>query len=314
MKFEKPNKRRAFTLVEMLVVVVIIAILMTLVSAAVFRALETARESAIFFEANGMHAGLQTNYSNGYPPADLRLIPVSGYDPTTSALYRFVQKRFPRYPISEARLRQDLLDEGIDLDSDNDGVDDFYDPGVSLVFWLVGFHKDPADPFRDHKKRMIGDWDDTNTNGTWDAGELRTSDPDLADAYYAFDVDRLIKGRYFPDIGNLYDDDNDNGQWEGDEAMTDEKLAFLYIDASGYRGLAAATVLTFNGFKPYRKNTSDAGPHYNDDSFQIVNCGRDKKLGTGGKPPSDGQPFTGNDSDNITNFSGGSTMGEFTEK
>jgi prepilin-type N-terminal cleavage/methylation domain-containing protein len=289
--------RAAFTLVEMLVVAVIISILLSLISVAVFKALRTARESAIATEAKGLATALRQQYAMDLPPADLRL-DISGVDIASTPLYRYVQRNFARYDVT--KLRDHLLAENINIED--------YDPGYALVFWLVGFSGDPANPFRGHAQRM---------------GLAAGSEPDLTKAYYSFDEERLILGHYLPkmpgDVESLYNhsDTDNNGIWDSGETF-DGRNAFLYFDAdTTYRGRSdgtgAGTVYYYYDFRPYRK--TDGGPHYNNDTLQIVSSGLDKKLGYGTGPAPGWQSLEWNsanagkrcfaDADNITNFTTG---------
>ena len=294
------SKRTGFTLVEVLVVVVIIAILMGLISNAIFSALVTAKEFAIFTEATALGQSMQSfknHYQSGEPPADLRFFYDDGTTPNLT-LTKFVARTFPRYDVT--RLKADLDAEQIAYAS--------FDPGYSLVFWLVGFSGDPSNPFRGHHQRMQGQ--------------------DLTKAFFDFDAERIVDGHYFPTLPAYFADDDDDGVWDPGSAFAngawgtpgeayDEKLAYLYFDFKSY-------VLIFRGFAPYQK--VEDGQHYNHDTHQIVNAGLDRKIGIGGPPravdvdltdtdlgtPTNG-PYIGDDADNITNFSGG-TMGDFTDK
>jgi len=297
-----PNRRKhaAFTLVEVLVVAVIISILLGLVSAAVFGALKRAKEVAIFSEAKALELSMEefkTHYQSGDPPADLRFFYDDGTTPNLK-LTRFVARTFPRYDVT--RLKADLDAEQIAYAT--------FDPGYSLMFWLVGFSGDPSNPFRGHYLRMQG--------------------KDLTKAFFDFDPERIVDGHYFPVSPAYFTDDDNDGVWDPGSAFADgawgtagedydEKVAFLYFDFKSY-------VLIFRGFAPYQKVAD--GQHYNHHTHQIVNAGLDRRLGIGGPPravdldlsdnvladPTSG-PYIGDDADNIANFAGG-TVGDFTDK
>ncbi len=298
------NRERAkagFTLIEMLVVTVIIAILLSLVSMAVFSAYEKARVTRIGVEINQLALAMtafQAKHSIGFPPTNLVVTdPPSNNDP----LLRYVQKLFPRYQSASTTLYADLDGQGINVTT--------FDPGQSLVFWLVGFSGNPAAPFANHAVRM-------------------GLAPGTEAPEYDFDPDRLLDGRYYPQIA-------------GDIAGLGEQNAFLYFDASNWYGgnkadgAAAGDVLEYDpdqagallGFRPYRNGTITATP-YNNNSFQIISAGLDKKLGQGtgygtaaGKDESwsffdcleatDPDERCEWDADNIANFTEGKTMLEF---
>ena len=269
--------RSGFTLVEVLVVTVIIGILLALVSAAVFPALQSAKEFAITSEASQLSMAMESlkaEYGTGNPPADLAL--PSGTDPDD--FYNYVVRTFPRFTkdpsdssgataLTAANLRTYLSGLGVNTSA--------FDPGNALVFWLVGFSDNPAAPFDGHVDRM---------NGT-----------KMISPFYEFDIDRLgtdSEGyiRYFPKLA------------VDDYADADEQRAFLYFDKKCYD--ADHAYGTF--LKPYLKSGSTT-TYSNPRGFQIINAGLDGQLGVGG------DTYTDADADNLTNFSGG-TMGDYTEE
>ena len=260
--------RSGFTLVEVLVVTVIIGILLALVSAAVFPALQSAKEFAITSEASQLSMAMESlkaEYGTGNPPADLR-----NPNQSTSEIYKFVSRTFPHYDISN--LSADLPPAlGVAA-----AADIKFDPGNALVFWLVGFSDNQANPFDGHADRM---------NGT-----------KMTSPFYEFDTDRLGTGsadttiRYFPKHSV---DDYDNAE---------AQRAFLYFDKKCYD--ADHAYGTF--LKPYLKSGSTT-TYSNPRGFQIINAGLDGQLGVGGTT------YTDADADNLTNFSGG-TMGDYTDE
>lgn len=348
----KPNRlstRGAFTLTEILVVCIIIGILMSLVANAVFSAITTAKEAAISNEIDKMRISMdQFKTDVGIlPPTDLRFPDNAG-----SPIYKFFAAAFPNYDIATpqaggtTRLEEDLQAEGINYqnydpgyalvfwlvgfnpDSHNPlrghgrrmGWDPEWgagDPGntaeleadLTQAFYeferdrLVRGHYFP--PFTKGNIERYYVHEDTNGNGIWDFNER-------------FD-------------GQAYDLDGDG---------TDDGVRisfYVYFDAdSSYKGLldndptpVVDKVTVYKGFMPYRKlATTPAGlptavgfsklradrdPHYNNDTYQIVSAGLDEILGSGGRRPAEGEPYSGPDADNITNFSQG-TIGDFTDK
>lgn len=129
-----PRRRMApgFTLVEILVVVVIITILASLLTAAVFTAIGRAETTRIIAETAALaNAMEQFKNTYDYPPdfSDLNVVK------------RFVAAQF--------RNRDATLDK---LDRNGNGVDDLTEPGritpdEALVLWLQGMSPDRTRPF-----------------------------------------------------------------------------------------------------------------------------------------------------------------------
>jgi len=296
--------RSGFTLVEVLVVTVIIGILLALVSAAVFPALRSAKEFAITSEAGQLGMAIEafkSHYGGGYPPADLAKPASDGVD----LLYNFVRETFPRFtevPDPNDPGTMLPLDKGLDNlrayletmkneDGDVEGVYiDTFDPGQSLVFWLVGFSNDPADPFDGHVARMRG--------------------KNLEKAFYAFDPGRL-GSRNEDGIWTVHYYPETVQSMNSDEAVaTGGSLSFLYLDKRAYDKSydpngpgGGGSLPTFSAYQ----ESGGTNPFYNPAGFQIISAGLDKQLGEGGICS---QPITGADADNITNFSGG-TMADY---
>jgi prepilin-type N-terminal cleavage/methylation domain-containing protein len=114
------HRRSGFTLVELLAVIMIIALLAGLVTPAVIRARNSARNAAIKAEIDMLHMAIM-NYKNEYgsfPPA----VSVAGL---SSPAGKHVQRLFPRStPNPDARA-----------------------PDNAIVRWLTGYTTVPTDPY-----------------------------------------------------------------------------------------------------------------------------------------------------------------------
>ncbi len=307
----RPAPRRAFTLVELLTVIVIIGILVGFISAAVVRAVRTAREAQVQIEIMGMDKALKDfkDTHGMYPPTNMA---------DAAAVRSFLRRAFPRYPASGAdpytQLKSDLKSESwasstdpkIDLDTAP------LDPAEALVFWLGGrpdangrlrgFSTDKENPFLPPSE-----------------GGPRT------DALFDFEEERLVITtssnvidylRYYPSVSGAIDAD----------------APFVYFRASEY-GTDAAKLAHSVGenvtVMPYVNNRNTSSPEYaNPESFQILSAGMDNLYGTvidtsTGSPPAPPEsPFYPNNPynqrklqpahfDNLTNFTEGKLEGVF---
>jgi prepilin-type N-terminal cleavage/methylation domain-containing protein len=149
------TNRPAFTLLELLVVILIIGMLMALLSTAVFRARTVAQNAAVTLEANSLSQGVVTfldrHASGNAQPPDFGEIGNAQYQNTV--LLPFIRQAFPRYTgaTTYASWQQDVRNQ-TGLNTDN------LDPSEALPFWLggvprpgtlelTGFSQNPYSPF-----------------------------------------------------------------------------------------------------------------------------------------------------------------------
>ena len=140
------SARRGFTLVELLAVVVIIGILAALITAAAWKAMDTAKQAAYSMEMSDLGRALDEfkNVFGEYPP-----------DFTDDdAVTRFISRKFPHYT---GNWQTDLGDKITSADG-----------ASALVFWLggmptqsggtqlTGFSKNPFTPFDTTTEARIG--------------------------------------------------------------------------------------------------------------------------------------------------------------
>jgi len=172
---EAKPARQGFTLVELLVVVVIIAILAGFITNAAFRARIKAKEAVIGTEISQLEMALQEykNKVGEYPPDFFGLDSADAAVRTAAkaAVVRHLRKAFPRYNLGSGTIDQQFAVFANDL-ATNYGLNAFrFTPATALPFWLgglpesvpdlsdgndhkvspwqpVGFHADPQHPFR----------------------------------------------------------------------------------------------------------------------------------------------------------------------
>jgi prepilin-type N-terminal cleavage/methylation domain-containing protein len=147
------GRRGGFTLVELLAVIMIIALLAGLVTPAVMRARNSARNAAIKAEIDMLHMAIM-NYKNEYgsfpPCADAN--PRLAVSPTAKHL----QRLFPRCVATTQLASATAIT-----------------PDIALVSWLAGYRNDPQNPLIDPAapavpatdRKKLFDFDQTRLNG-----------------------------------------------------------------------------------------------------------------------------------------------------
>jgi prepilin-type N-terminal cleavage/methylation domain-containing protein len=138
------RSRAAFTLVELLVVIGIIALLAALITPAVIGARTSARNAAIKAEIDMLHMAIM-NYKNEYgsfPPC------LGGQGDIVAA--KHVQRLFPRMVETPADLVQRL---------------NTLAPPNAIVKWLAGYSDDPTRPITGGNIKKLYDFDQTRIVG-----------------------------------------------------------------------------------------------------------------------------------------------------
>jgi prepilin-type N-terminal cleavage/methylation domain-containing protein len=293
--------RRAFTLVEMLVVLGIIAVLVALLMPAVMAAINNARRAAIGAEISALDKAIeQYKQKTGDYPPNFRVY---------NHFIRHVQKRFPK--IDPAHLNttiEQIWGPGFNMSNPPTLTDvPRLDEGESLVFWLYLVDNDPRYPFK-----AAAGTPTTTPPATAQAALLAAASPEKI---YPFKEDRFVN--------------NDGDQFPAYRALYSKDTCYLYVDSRAYNYFVSDfTNLQYAAYadgnyadgyyaRPYwSENVASTTPSVtykpvNPTTFQILCAGQDGDFGLDASPaaikyfPGGGGPYQVGDRDNMTNFSEG---------
>jgi prepilin-type N-terminal cleavage/methylation domain-containing protein len=334
------SPRRAFTLIEMLVVVVIIGILAGLITGAAIAARNKAKVAAISVEISQLDMALKEykNKFGDYPPdffgvsgywPDGSVMPDSIRDQARAAVLRHLRKAFPRWQVAGADTDAQWADFATQVQAscnmDINSRDNGLTPASALVFWLgglpqtggatklMGFCADPRHPFATAGSRLppLFEFDEKRIHGYNDATQTWMSWPtytaDGASVPYVYFRARKTTG----------------DRWEyAVEKATDQFVPFGWAHPTDGENVARPyleSAVDVTGADAYPELTATIRRWMNLTSFQIISPGLDNRFGCDDGAEKPEFPFRyaptgrgccphGNDYDNITNFTEGKTL------
>lgn len=332
----KLGSRSAFTLIELVVVIMIIAILSSLLLVGIQSAIARARETAVGVEIKNLEQGIkgfQQAFSVTEAPPS-RIVLYEDYDDWPdasmatgmSAAHKSIRrnvavlrKLWPEFlnangqPVAGAMWSRDINGDGDSTDIlEMTGAEclAFFLGGVmeagstTGTFIAAGFSKDPRDPFKPGGSR-IGPFIELNPSRLRQTAANRF--PVYIDAY----PNSTRPYQYFSAYGGrgyrLLGDDNATGgsDADADEIVSGTTLISPYLQKDdNWPGMMTGLV--------------PSGTAWNAKGFQIISAGADGEWGVGGEVSAEEgvRTYDGTDTyrqnsarskerDNITNFKGG---------
>jgi len=259
---------RAFTLVELLVVIGILALLAALLVPTVMTALRTTRNAAIRSEINMLQMAM-LNYQSEYgvlPPA-IDSTFNGAYRPSGEA-FRHLKRLFPRCPNPDIQLNDAIRSKDVSMPGPIQIL-----PNNAIVSWLDGYTVDPINPLLPSSARVkLYDFDrsrvDAATLAYHPSGAKNSPYFYVDSAHYGFvDASRQIDFRYRGDPSN---------------PSLLQRPGTHFIPKTlppKPAGLTDAWYFTYDAADAASKLSNSVAERFNEGTFQILCAGRDGVFG-----------------------------------
>ena len=289
------TKRNAFTLVELMIVIVIIGILLGISAPFIFAAMRTAKEFTITYEIVQLDAAIQRfETKHGFFPPSIG----PGLEIDTAGDPRVELVEFRRYLNRIApNHAEGTFDSGGGLEIWWEQVGSNLDGESSLVFWLSGLCTSKQYPLSGNASNENSDVVLAPYNVNKDA-----ADNDLAsgvnidrNVFFDFDIGRIVPNGSASTAGI-----KSYIQPFGKE-IAGSLLAYEYRDFRSY-----GTETAYHIDDPDSTATPPEAIFFNADSFQIICPGMDGVVAIGNvRNVTSETNVNSSQDDNITNFSDG---------
>jgi prepilin-type N-terminal cleavage/methylation domain-containing protein len=254
--------RGGFTLVELLAVIMIIALLAALVTPAVMRSLNSARNAAIKAEIDMLHMAIM-NYKNefgSFPPSYVPAFLALGTDVACKHLRRI----FPRVAPGDLLLQAQSLSY-MNLGSGTFAAAQSLTPDAAIVAWLFGYNDQAAYPV-------------LYTNGGATLNSMTqtitvTGTVASRKKLFDFDLTRVKNYQYCPpskpNSPYIYIDKSAYGT-----VGVSGSIPSFAIGSQTYSALRLPTAAVPSNFADPQQQP------FNSDTFQILCAGQDEEFGT----------------------------------